>query len=270
MLLAQIDCICSLIKALERYLSLKPSFLARLSVWHRQSTKLGSQKIATAHDIISTMQIGLRSRSSICQSLFNLTAGGHLHPAKLRSTAFSMWLLANSQVLIKILSNFLFASIPLDGKRGGNKCAFGKKIFSEATFLIFLLHNSFKDTSLLFLLYPLIVSSSFCLPIAGLNVNIFGKNNIRKSRKDDPETKTQGNADRKDNLGIGVDTNKEIRANNLGTETDVDARTDGGTGADNPSIGIDLGKRIDADTGTNNLDTITNNSDIAADNPSIV
>ena len=106
-LLAQIDCIRSLTRVLERFLVLKPIFLARLSVWRGQGIKLGSQKIAATSGIVSMMQAGLHSRSSICYGLFNLTPGEHLHPAKLRSTSSSAWLLANGQVLMKVLSNFL-------------------------------------------------------------------------------------------------------------------------------------------------------------------
>ena len=107
-LLAQINCMHSLTRILERFFVLRPIFLARLSVWCGQGTKLGSQKIAAASGIVSTMQAGLCSRSSICHGLFNLTPGEHPHPAKLRSTSFSAWLLANGRVLIKFLSNFLW------------------------------------------------------------------------------------------------------------------------------------------------------------------
>ena len=59
-LLAQIDYMRSLTRVLKRFLVLRPIFLARLSVWHGQGTKLGSQKIAAASGIVSTMQAGLR------------------------------------------------------------------------------------------------------------------------------------------------------------------------------------------------------------------
>ena len=149
-LLAQINCMSSLTRVLERFLILNPIFLARLSVWRRQGTKLESQKIAAASEIISTMQSGLRSRSSICYGLFNLTPGEHPHPAKLRSTSFLAWLLANGRVLMKVLLNFLsptsspawssangrqsmlkalsngrFSPIPLDGKRRGDGRSLG-------------------------------------------------------------------------------------------------------------------------------------------------
>ena len=130
----------SLTRVLERFLILKPSFLARLSVWRRQSTKLGSQKIAAASIIVSTMEVDLRSRSSICHGLFNLTARGHSHPTKLRSTSFLAWLLADGRVLIKVLSNFLLP-IPLDGKRGRNRGALSEKTSSKVDFLIFLLQK---------------------------------------------------------------------------------------------------------------------------------
>ena len=150
-LLAQIDCMRSLTRVLERFLVLRPIFLARLSMWRGQGKKLGSQKIAAASGIVSTMQAGLCSRSSICHGLFNLTPGEHPHPAKLRSTSFSAWLSANDRVLMKVLSNFLlptsspawssansqqlmlkalskrrFSMISLDGKRRGDRCSLGK------------------------------------------------------------------------------------------------------------------------------------------------
>ena len=106
-LLAQIDCMRSLTETLERFLVLKPIFLARLSVWRGQSIKLGSQKIATTGGIVSTMQAGLCSRSSIWHGLFNLTPREHPHSAKRRSTSSLVWLLANGQVLMKVLSSFL-------------------------------------------------------------------------------------------------------------------------------------------------------------------
>ena len=81
-LLAQIDYMRFLTRALERFFVLKPSFVARLSVWRGQGTKLGSQKITAASGIVSTMQTGLHSRSSICHGLFNLTGGGHPHISK--------------------------------------------------------------------------------------------------------------------------------------------------------------------------------------------
>ena len=149
-LLVQINCMRSLTRVLERFLVLRSIFLVRLSVWRGQSTKLGSQKIAAASRIVSTMQAGFRSRSSICHGLFNLTPGEHPHPAKLRSTFSSVWLSANGQVLMKVLSNFLlptsspvwssangqqsmlkalsnsrFLPIPLDGKRRGDGRSLG-------------------------------------------------------------------------------------------------------------------------------------------------
>lgn len=91
-------------------------------------------------------------------------------------------------MLIKVLSNF-FLPIPLDGRKRRNRCVLGKKAFSKSAFLIFSLHNSSEDTFLLFSLYLLIISSSFHLLAVGLDVGIFGKNNARKSREDDPEIK---------------------------------------------------------------------------------
>ena len=141
-------------------------------MWRGQGTKLGSQKIAATSGIVSTMQAGLCSRSSICHVLFNLTPGEHSHPTKRKSTFFLAWLLANGQVLMKVLLNFLlptsfpawssansrqsmlkallnsrFSPIPLDGKRrgdrhllSGNRGAKVVKASSEDTFLRIPLH----------------------------------------------------------------------------------------------------------------------------------
>ena len=92
-------------------------------------------------------------------------------------------------MLIKVLSNFLFLPISLDGKKGKNKYSFGKKFFFKTDFLILLLYNSFEDVFLLLLFYSLIVLSSFCLFTAKSGVGIFGKDNIRKDREDNPGTK---------------------------------------------------------------------------------
>lgn len=112
------------------------------------------------------------------------------------------------------------------------------------------------------MLHPLIVLSSFCFFAAGLSIGIFSKDNARKNRRDDPKTKTQGDVDRKDNLSIGANTNRETRANNLDIKTNANAEADNlnivennsGIAADNP------------DTKANNLGTIINNPGIAADN----
>ena len=109
-LLAQIDCMHSLTRALERFLVLRPIFLTKLSVWRGKGTKLRSQKIAAASKIVSTMHAGLCSRSFICHDLFNLTPKEHLYPTNLRFTSFLAWLLANSRVLIKVLLNFLLST----------------------------------------------------------------------------------------------------------------------------------------------------------------
>ena len=155
-LLAQIDYMRFLTRALERFFVLKPSFVARISVWHKQGTKLGSQKIAATSKIVSIMQSGLRARSSICHGLFNLTTGGHPHTAKLRLTSFLAWLSANGRVLMKVLSSFLLP-IPLYEKRGRNKDTLGKKVSSKAAFEILPLHNSSENALLLLPLHPLII-----------------------------------------------------------------------------------------------------------------
>ena len=54
-LLAQINCMRSLTRALERFFVLRPNFVARLSVWRGQDSKLGSQKIAATNGIVSTI-----------------------------------------------------------------------------------------------------------------------------------------------------------------------------------------------------------------------
>ena len=209
-LLAQIDCMRSLTRALGRFFILRPSYVARLSVWRKQGTKLGSIKIAATSKIVSTMQAGLRSRSSICNGLFNLIARGYSHTAKLRLTFSSAGLLANGRVLIKVLSSF-FLPILSDEKRRRNRGALDKKASSKATFLILLLYNSSEDTLLLLLLHPLIVSSNLCFHATKLGVSFFGENNAGKGREDDLES-------------TGVD--RKIRVDNLGIGTDVITRTD--------------------------------------------
>ena len=171
-LLAQINCMRCLTRVLERFLILRPIFLARLSVWCGQGTKLRSQKIAAASGIVSTMQAGLRFRSSICHGLFNLTPAEHPHPAKLRSTSSSAWLSANGRALMKVLLNFLwptsspawssangrpsmlkalsngrFLLIPLDGKRRGDGRSLGGNRGAQVV------ETSFEDALLRILLY---------------------------------------------------------------------------------------------------------------------
>lgn len=111
---------------------------------------------------------------------------------------------------MKVFSSFLLP-IPFDGKKRGNKDALGKKAFSEAAFLIFPLYNSFKDTLLLFLFHPLIISPSFRLFLAKLGVGVSGKGNVGKSRGDDPGS-------------ISADADGGTRVDNLGTKTDIDQK----------------------------------------------
>lgn len=87
--------------------------------------------------------------------------------------------------------------------------------------------------------YLLIVSFSLCLSAAGLGVDIFGKDNARKSKRDNPGTKAQRETNREDDLITSTNTKRQ-------------------TGVDNPDVGV------------NNLDTIVNNSSIATDNLDIV
>ena len=139
---------------------------------------------------------------------------------------------------MKILSNF-FLPILLDRKREGNRGAFGKKPFSEPAFLILPLYNSFKDALLFLSLHRLIVSSSFCLPTGKSCIGIFGKDNAGNGRGDD----------------IGS----------------ISANADGRTGVDNPSIGIDADIKVDnLGTVTDDLNIAADVSDIATDNPGII
>lgn len=105
--------------------------------------------------------------------------------------------------------NNLFLLIPLNGKRGENNYALGKKTFFKDAFLIFLLYNSSKDTFLLLLFYSPIVSSSFCFFAGRLGVDIFDKKNAKKDKRDDLKTKVQGDTDKENNLDIGIDINGE-------------------------------------------------------------
>ena len=170
------------------------------------------------------IKVGLYSRSSICHGIFNLTAEGLLHTAKLRLTSFWAWLLANDRVLMKVLSIFLLP-IPLDGKRERIKGAVSEKASSKAALLILPLHNSFEDALLLFLLHPLIISSSFCLLAAKLGIGIFGKDNAGKSRGDNP-----GN----------ISADGGTRADDPGIKTDADVGADDSSiASDYPGIAID-------------------------------
>ena len=170
--------------------------------------------------------------------------------------------MANSRVFIKVLSNFLFSPIPLNGKRRRNRCVLGDKISSKAAFSILLPHNSFEDALLLFSLHPLIVSSSFCLLVAGSGIGVFSKDNVGKSRGDDLGTKTRVDVDRDKNLSTGVDTNGKTGANNLGTGTDVDKGVDGGIRVDEKSI------RTNVDVRINDPNTTADDPTMAAKNPS--
>ena len=238
-----------------------------------QDTKLGFQKIAAASGIVSAMQTRLRSRSSICHGLFNLTAGGHPHTAKLRSTSSSAWLLANGQVLMKVLSSFLLP-IPLDGKRRRNRGAFGEKASSEAALLILPLHNSSEDALLLLPLHPLIVSSSLHLLAAKSGVGVFGKDNARKGRGDDPGSISTDGRTGADNPGTRTDA--DAGADDLGTTVDNSGRAtdDPGIAADNSGIAADdPGIGMDADAGADDLGTAADDpgtgtdADAGADNP---
>lgn len=153
--------------------------------------------------------------------------------------------------------------ILLDRNRGGNKYVFSKKISFKAVFLILPLHNSSKNIFLLLLFYLLIISSSFCLFAAGLNVDIFGKNNARKSKRDNPGTKPQKETNKDDNLSISTNTerktgidNPDVRVNNLDTAVD------------NSSIAINNSDIVteSLSTATNNLNTIVDNLGVIVDN----
>ena len=141
---------------------------------------------------------------------------------------------------MKVLSSFLLP-IPLDGKRGRNRGALGKKASSEVALLILPLHNFFEDALMLFPLHPPIVSSNLRLPATKLGIGVFGKDNAGKSRGDDPGST---GADR----GTG--------ANNPDKDTDADA------GTDDPGIAAD-----GSGTVTDNPDTAADDSGIIADNP---
>lgn len=134
----------SLTISLLRFFVLRPSFLMRLSMYSKQGTKLGSQKMTTTNKIASTMQKRFWSKGSCYQGLFAFTTGGHWYFAKLQLTSFPMWLLANSwQLMLKTLSNGYFLMISLDGKRkrdsyslSGNKGAKIVGAFFENIFII--------------------------------------------------------------------------------------------------------------------------------------
>ena len=113
------------------------------------------------------------------------------------------------------------------------------------------------------------VSSSLCLSAAKLGVGVFGKDDIGKSKGDDPGS---------------TSVDKKIRANHPGTGTNTDKGADDpGTAIDNPGIVAENsgtitdnpGTRIDADVGADNSGTAVDNPgtgrdiDVGADNPGI-
>ena len=176
---------------------------------------------------------------------------------------------------MKVLLNFLLL-IPLDEKRGGNKVALSKKTFSKTVLLIYPLHDFSDDALLLLPLHSLIVSSSLHLLGVKLDIGVFGKDNARKGKRDNPGS-------------IGVDANRRIGADNPGTRTNTDIEADNlvivadnlGIVVDNPdkatdNLGIaaddlstiaddpgtatnDPGARTDVDTGINNLGIVASN-----------
>lgn len=223
-----------------------------------------------------------------------MTAGGQLHIAKLRLTSFLAWLLVNSQILIKVLLNFLL-SILLDQERERNKGALSKKAFFKVAFLILLLFNSSENIFLLFLLYPVIILSNLCFSITKSGVGNFSKNNSGTVANnpdiavDDQSTATNNPSIGADNLGmvanyLGTRMNANIKANNPGITTDnlgitvdhLGIRTNTDVEADNSSIGTNnLSIKTDANAGVDNLGIAADNPntktdiDARADNPSI-
>lgn len=154
--------------------------------------------------------------------------------------------------------NNLFSPILLNEKRRKNRRALDKKTFTKVTLLIFLLHNSFEDVLLIFLfhnffedvfliflLYLLIVLPSFCFFVVELGVDVFSKDNIRKNKGDDLETKIQGDINRKNNPSTGIDINKKTRTNNFSIKIDTDVGINKRTKENN------LGTRMDTDIRAN-------------------
>ena len=83
---------------------LKPILNASFIVWQVQGAKNGSQNKAITSGIASIIQTGLGSKRSNCHNRFNLTIAGHSQPAKLKSTSFWSWLLANWRELMNAVS----------------------------------------------------------------------------------------------------------------------------------------------------------------------
>lgn len=125
--------------------------------------------------------------------------------------------------------------------------AFGKKNFFKDDFLILSLYNFFEDVFLLFLFHPLIVLSSLYLFATRLGIIILGKDNLGKSREDDPKTKAQRDTNREDNLDTGIDKDKKTKEDDLSLETDINVKVDREKRANNLDI------RIVANVGANNL-----------------
>lgn len=124
---------------------------------------------------------------------------------------------------------------------------FSKKNFFKDGFLLFSLYNFFEDVILLFLLHPLIVLSSLYFFTTRLDVVILGKDNLGKSREDDPKTKAQRDTNIEDNPDTSIDKNKKTKKEDPSLETDADAKVDRERKTNNLDI------RIATNVGANNL-----------------
>ena len=80
--------------------------------------------------------------------------------------------------------------------------------------------------------------------MAGLGVVVFSKDNVGKSRRDNPKTKIQRDVNRENNLSIGVDVNGGTRADNPSTGTDTDVGANGRSEADNLGIRTDMDRKV--------------------------
>ena len=99
-LFAQISPIRLFTISVSKYFVLSLSFFASFRVCLGHSKKLGSQKIAAASGMVSTIWTILVLNSSYCHVLLAFTTGRHWQPAKLRSMSSTNRLAANSQRLI--------------------------------------------------------------------------------------------------------------------------------------------------------------------------
>ena len=155
-LLAQICPIHLFITLAFNPLVLSPCFFTRLKICLGYNAKLGSQKIAAASGIASTIQIVILFNSSCCHDLLNFTTWGYWQPTKLRSTSSPEHSLANGQ---QSRSNTFVNNcfIPgLDEKKTGKKTGEGRLMLMDGSSSRGVETNSFNEDAFFTLWFYLI------------------------------------------------------------------------------------------------------------------